>query len=147
MSRVSVLTAMFCAVILTAGMGIATAGGKGAAKEVVLKNSFGDCNVGATVGVPTDSFAVINFPANGTVAATIKLNKMDPDTTYDVRLVQTPNGLFGNCGVVDAQLTTNAQGNGTLQWSEPRDATTTGAFVLLVGGTQGFLATDGVLDS
>jgi hypothetical protein len=144
---IMLVTAMMCAVILTTAVGVANAGGKGAAKEVVLNNAFGDCDVGATVGSPTDSFAIINFPANGTVAATIKLNGMDPNTTYQVRLVQTPNGLSGNCGAIDATLTTDSEGNGTLHLSEPRDSTTTGAFVLLEGGLQGFLATDGVLDA
>jgi hypothetical protein len=143
MRRVIVLVT---AVILTAGVGVANAGGKGAAKEVVFKNALGDCDVGATVGSPTQSFVLINFPANGTVAATIKLKRMDANTTYQVRLVQTPNGLGGNCGAIDATLTTNSRGNGTLHLSEPRDSKTTGAFVLLQGGTQGFLATDGVLD-
>ncbi len=144
---IMLLAAMMCAVTLTAGVGVANAGGKGAAKEVMLENAFGSCDVGATSGSPTNSFAIINVPANGTVAATIKLKGMDANTTYQVRLVQTPNGLSGNCGAIDATLTTNHRGNGTLHLSEPRDPTTTGAFVLLQGGTHGFLATDGVLDA
>ncbi|RSM48920.1 hypothetical protein DMB66_45480 [Actinoplanes sp. ATCC 53533] len=128
-------------------LGTGAAEAAGATKEVAFKNAFGDCNVGATVGATTDSFAIINFPSNGTVSATIKLKKLDANTTYQVRLVQTPNGLGGNCGAVDTTLTTNSQGNGTTHWSEARDTTTTGVFVLLEGGTQGFLATDGVLDS
>jgi hypothetical protein len=133
------------AAIFLAGAGAAEA--KGAIKEVVFRNAHGICNVGATTGAATSSSAIINFESNRTVSATITLKKLDPNTTYQVRLVQTPNGLSGNCGSVDTTMTTNGQGNGSLHWREPRAATTTGAFVLLQGGTQGFLATDGALDS
>jgi hypothetical protein len=137
------LAVLTSAAMLVVGVSVASAR---ATKEVVFRYASGVCATGALEGSETTSSAIIHFPSNGTVAATIKLNKLDPNTTYQVRLVQTPNGFTGNCGPVDTTLTTNAIGNGALHWSEPRDPTTTGAFVLLQGGTQGFLATDGVLD-
>jgi hypothetical protein len=61
-------------------------------------------------------FAVINAPANGTVAATVSLKGVQPDTEYSVFLIQ---GVADCGGTPDGTIMTNRQGNGTAYVSEP----------------------------
>ena len=83
--RLGLIGAAAAVGVLSAGAALAA----GAEKEVVFKQAHGLCDVGATSGAETTSFAIIRFPSNNTVSTTIKVNKLDPDTTYQVRLVQT----------------------------------------------------------
>jgi hypothetical protein len=74
MRKALVLAGMLCVVFLSVGDPVALA--QGAEKAVMLRESHGFCDFGATSGEATTSFAVIGFPSNGTVQATIKLHKM-----------------------------------------------------------------------
>jgi len=106
------------------------AGAKGAEKETLLRFPSGNCNIGATGGVETDAFAVINI-RDTELSATVSIKDGTPNATYSVSLVQTPSGE--NCFTAEATLTTNAQGNGTVHLEETRLPGTTGAFVLVQG--------------
>jgi hypothetical protein len=94
-----------------------------------------------TGGTESDAFAIINFHGDD-VSATVSIKDGLPNATYTVSLVQTPSG--SNCGVQDAVLTTNAQGNGTVHLSEARLASTTGAFVIVFASGDFFRATRNV---
>lgn len=59
-------------------------------------------------------FAVINARGDGTVAATVSLKGLQPDTEYSVYLIQGVD----DCGTLDATITTNGRGNGTTFVSE-----------------------------
>jgi hypothetical protein len=81
-------------------------------------NAFCDGS-GVITGAPGGfGFAVINASADGTVSATVSLKKQTPNTTYVVRLVQG-----ADCSIVDAEMTTNGQGNATVHLSEPSVST------------------------
>jgi len=64
-------------------------------------------------------FANINAPSNGTVATTVSLKGLSPNMIYNVELIQ---GL-ADCFSIDATITTNGNGNGTVHWSEPSVST------------------------
>jgi hypothetical protein len=100
-----------------------------AEKLTLLATPSGNCSIGATGGVATDAFAVINFTGSDTVSATVSIKDGRPDTAYTVSLVQTPSGT--DCFAPEATLTTNKQGNGTVHLSEAVRPGTTGAFVLV----------------
>jgi hypothetical protein len=59
--------------------------------------------------------------------AEVALKNALPNTTYNVRLIQTPSGA--DCGVFDGTLTTNSEGNGNTNIQEPALLGTTDAFV------------------
>jgi len=116
-------------------IGLASPAGAAGAEKFALQGPpfAANCDGGVIFSTPGDfGFAVINAP-NGTVQATVSLKKQQPNTTYDVYLIQ---GL-ADCSTVDATLTTNGQGNGTVHLSEP--SVSTHAFVGLFGGAGGFV--------
>ena len=64
----------------------------------------------------TNGFAVI-VRVDGNVVAEVSLKGGLPNTTYNVRLIQTPSG--SDCFTFDGTLTTNGQGNGNAHIEEP----------------------------
>lgn len=80
-----------------------------------------------TTSTPTgNGFAVIKREG-GNLSTEISLKEGLPNTTYHVRLIQTPGGA--DCLVFDTTLTTNGQGNGNVHFSEALMSGTTDAFV------------------
>jgi len=100
----------------------------GTDKVTLLKNPSGTCNIGATGGVDSNAFAVVQFH-DGRVASTVSLKDGLANTSYAVTLVQVPSGE--NCFTSEATLTTNKQGNGTVHLDEALLAGSTGAFVIV----------------
>jgi len=103
------------ATLVVAGVtaGFAAAGAGGSQKFDLLGptgNALCDGS-GVLSGAPgAYGFAVINAPSDGTVATTVSIKGQQPNTTYDIRLVQG----VADCFTVDAMVTTNGQGNGTV---------------------------------
>ena len=111
-------------------IGFASPAGAAGADKLPLQGSpfVLVCNTGQVVATPGDfGFAVINAPSNGTVQATVTLKKQTPNATYNVTLLQGA----ADCLATDATLTTNGQGNGTVQVSEP--SVSTHANILILG--------------
>jgi hypothetical protein len=109
--------------LIVAGLttGVAVAGGGGSQKfELLGPNGNVFCNGGVISGAPGGfGFAVINAPGNDTVAATVSLKGLTPNTTYFVGLIQG----VSDCVTDDGTITTNGQGNGTVHLSEPSVST------------------------
>ncbi len=102
-----------------------------AAQRVPLTRTNIDC-FGNVIGTPMTvpfGFAIINKTRSGKLIAEVSLKHARPNTTYNVRLIQTPSG--SDCGVVDGTLTTNVRGNGNAHIQEAVLAGSTGAFVAL----------------
>jgi hypothetical protein len=87
------------------------------------------CNGSGASGSPGFGFAVVNHHA-GNVAAEIAMKGVAPNTTYNVRLIQTND--VADCFRTDATLTTNGQGNGNVHVSEPIEPGATSVFVAVV---------------
>ena len=125
---------LFLATLVVAGItaGVAAAGGGGSGKFPLLGpdgNAFCDGSgvlSGQDLGF---GFAVINAPSNGTVETTVSLKGLTPNTTYNVELIQG----VADCHTIDATITTNGTGNGTVHWSEP--SVSTHAFVAVQSPT------------
>lgn len=103
------------------------ASANGAQKLTLLSSPGGFCQTGATSGVTTESFAVINFPSNGTVAAEVAIKDAPANATINVNLIQIPSGE--SCFGAEATITTNGEGHANVHLSETLLAGTTGAFV------------------
>ena len=117
----------------------AIAQANGATKVNLLKDAFGNCGTGANGGTPTDGFAIIHSDGAGNVIAEVSLKGAQPNHTYTLDLVQTPSGE--SCFGSEATLTTNIDGNGNVNISEPLLPGTTGAFVLVQpSGPDGFIS-------
>ena len=65
-------------------------------------------------------FAIINYSADSnTIKATVSVKGLQPNTSYPVRLIQgEPGGGVGMCHTQDGVITTNRNGNGTLNVRE-----------------------------
>ena len=95
-----------------------------------------------------EGFAVIYTTGSGQVAAEVSLKNGLPDTTYNLVLAQTPSGA--GCFTppqTTVTLTTNDQGQGNAQISEPILAGQDDAFVLVTStaGPGDFLASPDVI--
>jgi pectate lyase len=126
---------LFFAVVAVAAVaaGAATAG---AGKYVLLGpngNALCDGSGVITGTAGGYGFAVVNASADGRVSATVSLKKLDPNTTYAVRLVQG----FADCFTVDAEVTTNGVGNAPGHLSEPSMSAT--ALVAVDGGGEAYV--------
>jgi hypothetical protein len=127
--------------IATASIAFPTTASARASKEVVFDHTTGICTSGLISGTPTDSFAVINTHA-GNVSAQVSLKGLEPNTTYQVDLVQTPSGESCLQAPGETSLTTNRRGHGHAHWSESILPGQTGAFVMLIApGFSDILAT------
>lgn len=119
--------------------------GNGASTPLVhFKNPF--CNGRPFVpGTTVNGVVTIKETGNHQLIAEVTLKNALPNTTYNVRLIQTPSG--SDCFVVDTTLTTNAQGNGNANVMEAELPGTTGAFVAVnfPDFSGDFYSTDNVL--
>jgi hypothetical protein len=116
--------------------GAASPNGSGAHKEP-LTTTNRDCD-GVVSGTPqTESFGfvIINKTASGKLIANVVLENAIANTTYNFRLIQTPNSVTGDCqpfnGPGEATLTTDALGNGNANYQEVVIDGATGAFVAI----------------
>ncbi|GCE04720.1 hypothetical protein [Dictyobacter aurantiacus] len=67
-------------------------------------------------------FAIINTTGSGRLILNVVLMNATPNTTYNVRLIQTPTSSTNDCGSFltgETTLTTNNQGNGHVNYQEP----------------------------
>jgi len=129
MNRKRLLIALACALgAMAIAIPTALAGG---AQKVPLSHQVDEFCTGGQIGpLPpeTNGFAVIH-QVDGNVMAEVSLKGGLPNTTYNVRLIQTPSG--SDCFVFDGTLTTNGQGNGNAHIEEPLLPGTTDAFAFL----------------
>jgi hypothetical protein len=115
---------------LVFGTGVAGAD-KGAAQRVDIYGPNFDyfCDFSGIANgteTPTGSYAVLQYDKDAnTVGATTQLRGLEPDTSYQVRLIQG----VSDCFTIDGTITTNSQGNGTLNVSEPAVSTQAAVFV------------------
>jgi hypothetical protein len=114
--RLLLLLATLAVAGVTAGVAAAVAGGS--MKTPLLGpdgNAFCD---GSGVISGHDGgfgFAVINYDTDtNQIMATVSLKGLDPNTTYEVRLIQGDD----DCFTFDGSFTTNGQGNGNISVSE-----------------------------
>ena len=109
---------MIVALVVSAfGAGVTAAAG---VQKVDLLGPHGNmfCNGSGVLAGAADGFgfAVMNAPADGTVAATVSLKGLQPNTEYSVFLIQGDSDCGGT---PDGTIMTNRQGNGTTYVSEP----------------------------
>ena len=82
-------------------------------------------------------FAVINYDQDtNTVLATVSGKALEPNTTYNVELIQG----IDDCYMVDGTLTTNGQGKGNVHVSEE---SVSGTAVIAVCSQDGFVGCAG----
>ena len=128
-TRIKVLMAALVVAGVTAGV---AAGAGGSQKFPLLGPSAGGfCDGSGTIGdtSQTGGFAVINFDTDtDMVLAAVSVKGLDPNTTYNVELIQGIDDCFTN----DGTITTNGQGNGNVSVTEP--STSDHAFVQVCNG-------------
>jgi hypothetical protein len=83
-----------------------------------------------------DTRGVAHLSASGpNVVATVDLATAEPNTNYDVRIIQTPRASMGCApgapGVVTGSLQTDAGGAGSTTLQGPVDSGATGAWVMV----------------
>ena len=92
----------------------------------------GNVATGAGAGGGT-GFVIFNQTASGKLIANVVLENAAPNTTYNIRLIQTPNSVTNDCqpfnGPGEATFTTDAYGNGSVNYQEAVLSSATGAFV------------------
>lgn len=90
-------------------------------------------------------FVIINKTGSGKLIANVVLKNAAPNTTYNIRLIQTPTSATNDCGSFlagEATLTTNAQGNGHVNYQEPVLIGAHDAFVVLNNANPALAGTD-----
>lgn len=80
----------------------------------------------------------IGAPDSGTVRADVRMQTADPNTVYQVRLIQTPRSSAATCnagdpGVATGVLHTDVAGTGFTTVTGPRQQGSTGAWVVVEG--------------
>jgi hypothetical protein len=130
------MLAMIVGLWLSTGIAGATASRGSGAQKVPLTTTNRDCNGTVNPGTGTGGgtgFVIINQTASGRLIANVVLENAAPDTTYNIRLIQTPNSVTGDCqpfdGPGEATLTTDDLGNGNVNYQETVLSGATGAFV------------------
>jgi hypothetical protein len=97
-------------------------------------------------GIGTGSgFVIINKTGSGRLIANVVLMSAAPNTTYNVRLIQTPISATQDCGYFtmgEAALTTDAEGNGHINYQEPVLPGSHDAFVVLNNANPDLAGTD-----
>lgn len=124
--RKTLATLVAGAALVGAVASSAWAGGNGAQKVPLTTSLNYTCGGGAIGGAETKSFAVLN-QHNGLLSAEIQIKDGTPNATYTVWVIQTPSG--SDCGEPNATITTDANGHGSLHYSEPIIPGSTGAWV------------------
>jgi hypothetical protein len=124
---------MLFATLVIAGVAAGVAAGAGGSEKFPLLGPFAGqiCDGSGFVGdtSQTGGFAVINYDRDtGMVLATVSLKRLDPNTTYNVELIQGADDCLTN----DGTITTNGHGNGNVSVTEP--STSSHAFVQVCNG-------------
>ena len=125
-----VIVAVPTTLLLGASGGVAVASGTGAQKVPLVRHRENFCfngNVTSSPGTTVNGFATLHLNGTGDIVAEVALKGGLPNTTYTVRIIQTP--LAADCFVQDTSLTTNSQGNGNVNWQEPLLPGNSGAWV------------------
>ncbi|GER89496.1 hypothetical protein KDW_36580 [Dictyobacter vulcani] len=101
--------------------------------KVLNSRANRDCSGQIVPPPPIDTldhgFSIIHKTHSGRLIATIVLKKATPNATYNIRLIQTPNG--SDCAVYDGTITTDSHGRGTKTIRELTQPGSSGAFVVL----------------
>jgi hypothetical protein len=124
--------------LVASGTAAAAPPGVSAGAQIPLNAVFRRCDFSAAQYVsPTGTGsgkAVISTSGSGTVVAQVNLATADPNTRYDVRLVQAPLPSSVRCAAGDAAtavgvLVTDATGTGAVTVQAPIRPGATGAWV------------------
>lgn len=110
----------------------------GATAVMPLIGKFRACDFSLEKWVDAHGFArgVAHLSTSGpNVVTTVDLATAEPDTRYDVRVIQTPRASMGCApgapGVVTGSLQTDAGGAGSTTLQGPIDSNATGAWVIV----------------
>jgi hypothetical protein len=128
---------MLLATLMVAGVtaGIAAAGG-GHKFPLLGPAGFAACDGSGVLGGTAGGYGFAIIRANrATVGTSVSIKQQQPNTTYQIRLIQG----VADCGAVDTTVTTNSQGNGTVRWSEASVSSTAFVAVDPVGGGNHFV--------
>jgi hypothetical protein len=122
-------TSLAAAVLLTAGM--ATPASADDSVDTDLDHFANMTCAGVDMGQrPNSHNGSVEFEKEqGKIEAEVKLKKALPNTTYNVRLIQTPGGA--DCFTFDGTLTTNSNGKGKVTIKEAVAGSNTGAFIFI----------------
>ena len=128
-ARLAFAVAMIAGIVAIFGTGVAGAD-KGAAQRLDMygPNFEYTCDFSIPIGdqTPTGSYAVLQYDKDAnTVGATVQLRGLAPNASLQVRLIQG----IDDCFTIDGTITTNSQGNGTLNVSEPAVSKQAAVFV------------------
>lgn len=98
---------------------------------------------GEDISQVAPGFAVFNANQNK-LSAVVSVKDAPPNTQFPVRLIQGGVGGGGDCFTVDGTLTTNGNGKGTLNVSEPPAGTRAQVIIdtTALTGTPTYRATD-----
>jgi hypothetical protein len=111
-------TAAAAALGLGFGAGTAQADSSNShAHKVPLTTANISCDGTSTAGQgngPGEGFVVYNRPNDGKVIAVVVLQDARPDTSYNVRLIQSAS----ECGIIDGTIITDDQGDGSTNIQE-----------------------------
>jgi hypothetical protein len=90
---------------------------EGAQKAPIFSSTGADCRTGTAPTPPTFGFASLNTPGDETtITGVLALNGVAPKETYEVFVLGVPC----TAEVFAGALTTNMEGNGTLEFAVPR---------------------------
>jgi hypothetical protein len=121
------------------GTGVAAADASSAGTLVPLSPKFRACDFTWALNVPTNGKgsgqAVISKAGSNKVVAQVQLIAAEPQTHYNVRLIQSPRPsagcVVGDSGVTAGGIDTDGAGSGTLTLQDAISANTTGAWVFI----------------
>ncbi|WAJ44593.1 hypothetical protein OK015_26360 [Mycobacterium sp. Aquia_216] len=125
--------------IFWSATGVATADASSAGTPVPLTPKFRACDFTWAVNVPTfgkgSGHTVISKAASNNVVAQVQLIAAEPQTHYNVRLIQSPRTSAG-CGAGDAGVTaggidTDGSGAGAVTLQNAIAANSTGVWVFV----------------
>lgn len=132
-------------IAMLTGIGAHTAAADSSGMTMVpLQNVIRQCDfvmenflVGHGAGTGSGSVA-IGAPDSGTARADVRLQTADPNTAYQVRLIQTPRSAAATCnagdpGVATGVLHTDVAGTGFTTVTGPRQQGASGAWVVIEG--------------
>ena len=105
----------------------------GAGKSPLYVSDPYTCPNGAGNTTVESGFVVLNTNGTGNLTATVSVKNGVPNATYDIWINQDPGGC-PKPGPTGTVVTTNKQGNGTAQASEPRIAGATRFWVSATSG-------------
>jgi hypothetical protein len=127
-TRTSTVIAAGAAVVLGLGLSAPFAQAAPHNQKVPLTTANVNCDGSSATGTgtgPGGGFVIYNEPATGKLITVVVLQDARPNTTYNVRVIQSAS----TCSQVDGTITTDGFGNGNVNIQEPVTGTT--AFVAI----------------